>query len=127
MNDLRMAHSTFHPPRRVSCEGSTFVVALLVIATLSLIGAHVLLTLTERYRYHMQTGSWQEAMFAAEAGADMAMSAFNNSGWPNGTVFSLPSTTSTNTYTTTLTHSTGEGSNKLAVIVKVDAPAGLSD
>jgi hypothetical protein len=122
-----MARSVFQTTCRVRCQGSTFVVALLVIATLSLIGAHVLLTLTERYRYHMQTSSWQEALLAAEAGGDMAMSAFINSGWPDGTTFSPPSTSSTNTYTTTLTHSTGEGSNKVAVIVKVDAPASLSD
>ena len=54
-------------------SGSTFVIALLMLMVLSLVGATVLMTVSTRYNYTQKAIGWDEALAAAEAGADFGM------------------------------------------------------
>ncbi len=55
--------------------GSTIICALLTILIISLIGANVLLNSTTRYNVSSkQVKGWREALYAAEAGGDIAFS-----------------------------------------------------
>jgi len=58
--------------------GNTLLVAVLLIAILSLVGATVLQTVSNRYDYSQKAVGWSEALNAAEAGADFG---FANCGW----------------------------------------------
>ena len=51
-------------------SGNTLLVALLILAVLSLVGATVLQTVSNRYDYSQKAVGWSEALNAAEAGAD---------------------------------------------------------
>ncbi len=53
--------------------GSTLVFALLMLAILGFVGANVLTTVTNRYNYTEKAVGWQEAIDAAEAGADVGL------------------------------------------------------
>jgi hypothetical protein len=52
------------------CAGNTLLVAVLFLAILSLVGATVLQTVSNRYDYSQKAVGWSEALNAAEAGAD---------------------------------------------------------
>src|ERR1700683_1756721 len=54
-------------------SGSTFVIALLMLMVLSLVGATGLMTVSTRYNYTQKAIGWDEALAAAEAGADYGM------------------------------------------------------
>ena len=54
-------------------NGSTLLVALLTLAVLGLVGANVMMTVTNRYNYTQKAVGWQEAFGAAEAGADFGL------------------------------------------------------
>lgn len=54
-------------------SGSTLVIALLTLLVLSLIGANVLRSVTNRYNSTTKNAGWQEALWAAESGADVAL------------------------------------------------------
>jgi hypothetical protein len=54
-------------------SGSAFIVALLMLMVLSLVGATVLMTVSTRYNYTQKAIGWDEALAAAEAGADYGM------------------------------------------------------
>lgn len=58
--------------------GNTLLVAVLLLAVLSLVGATVLQTVSNRYDYSQKAVGWSEALNAAEAGADFG---FANCGW----------------------------------------------
>ena len=58
--------------------GNTLLVAVLLLAVLSLVGATVLQTVSNRYDYSQKAVGWSEALNAAEAGADYG---FANCGW----------------------------------------------
>ena len=62
---------SFHSRKRSS--GSTFVIALLMLMVLSLVGATVLMTVSTRYNYTQKAIGWDEALAAAEAGANYGM------------------------------------------------------
>lgn len=53
--------------------GNTLLVALLMLAVLSVVGATVLQTVSTRYNYSQKAVGWSEALNAAEAGADYAL------------------------------------------------------
>ncbi len=56
-------------------KGSTFICAVCTIAIISLIGANVLMNATTRYNMTTkQVKGWKEALYAAEAGGDIAFS-----------------------------------------------------
>ena len=61
--------------------GNTLLVAVLLLAVLSLVGATVLQTVSNRYDYSQKAVGWSEALNAAEAGADYA---FTNCVWSLG-------------------------------------------
>ena len=58
--------------------GSTLLVAVLLLAVLSLVGATVLQTVSNRYDYTQKAVGWSQALNAAEAGADFG---FASCGW----------------------------------------------
>ena len=62
--------------------GSSLIIALLTLSTLSLVGATVLMNLNSRYNYTQKAVGWEAALSAAEAGADYG---FANCRWTIGT------------------------------------------
>lgn len=120
--------------------GSAFLVTIILITVLALVAARVCFMLNERYRYTFQANSWQEASFAAESGADIAMATLKSGVWTgwndqSGNTVSTsppvstqpPPATAVNVYKTIYSHNAGEGSSRLAVTVQIDAPSGLAD
>jgi len=61
-----------------NCSGNTLLVAVLLLAVLSFIGATVLQTVSSRYDYSQKAIGWAEALNAAEAGVDFG---FAHCGW----------------------------------------------
>ncbi len=59
-------------------SGNTLLVAVLLLAVLSLVGATVLQTVSNRYDYSQKAVGWAEALNAAEAGVDFG---FAHCGW----------------------------------------------
>jgi hypothetical protein len=124
--------NTLHHPRKHARAGSTTVIALLMLLVLSMVGATVLLNSQARYNATAKNAGWQEALFAAEAGADVGLAncrwtvvggspaAFDaNNGW------SGPNAQGVYSYTTPTITQSGEGTNKLWAAVQVDTPAAL--
>jgi hypothetical protein len=113
--------------------GSVTVLALLMLAIVSLIGATVLFNVARLYNGNQKAQGWQEALYAAEAGADIGLAnlrwnavpgsptAFDSSlGWAK-------TTTANNTiytYTTPHTTQSGQGSVESWAVVTVDGPVG---
>ncbi|CEF49451.1 unnamed protein product [uncultured bacterium] len=62
-----------HPLHRPNEQASSFILSLLVIAVLSVVAANLLVTVLPQLQARAQSSSWQEAILAAEAGADMAL------------------------------------------------------
>lgn len=90
--------------KRLSEEGNVLICALCTVLIISLIGSNVLLNCTTRFNVaSSQVRSWKEALFAAEAGGDIAYSEIRKtvldpthafSGWTNsGTIHASPVTT----------------------------------
>src|SRR5581483_2100261 len=61
------------PSSNRALRGNTTVVALLMLFVLSLVGANVLYNISARYNTTQKNIGWQEALFAAESGADVAL------------------------------------------------------
>src|SRR4029077_14761291 len=117
-----------------SNRGSATFLALFTLALLTFIGATVLMNVTRRYNGNEKAQGWQEALQAAEAGADVglqkvrwlataASTPFDTTlGWtknttdPNNTVY---------TYTTPTLTSSGEGTAQTWAVVTVDGPPQL--
>lgn len=90
--------------KRLSEKGNVLICALCTVLIISLIGSNVLLNCTTRFNVaSSQVRSWKEALFAAEAGGDIAYSEIRKtvldpthafSGWTNsGTIHASPVTT----------------------------------
>jgi hypothetical protein len=62
-----------HDPRSARAGGSTLLVALLTITTLSLAMGAFVSTVTNRSQVVYQSASWHEASLAAESAADLAV------------------------------------------------------
>jgi hypothetical protein len=134
-------------------SGNVTIVAMLMLLVLSMIGASVLLNTIARYNGSMKIGGWQEALSAAEAGADLALNSCRLTVVSGGTPFDTTSTPAWslvdptnanhqnvtftsplgNSYTLpmqytvpTLTQS-GQGSYQTWATVVVDAPPELID
>ena len=140
---------SFRSAKRSS--GSTFIIALLMLMVLSLVGATVLMTVSTRYNYTQKAIGWDEALAAAEAGADFGLvncrrmlptSAIDPwIGWQQytGAYTWTPVTSSAdaiaqlaagqkliyNLPATSYLMSTGEGATEFWYHVEVDAPASL--
>lgn len=115
-------------------RGSATFLALFTLALLTFIGATVLIGVTRRYNGTEKAQGWQEALQAAEAGADVGL---QNLRWV-ATASSTPFDTTlgwtkdmtdpTNTvyrYTTPTLTGTGEGSVQTWAVVTVDGPSQL--
>lgn len=114
-------------------SGNTTVVALLMLFVLSMVGANVLLNVTTRYDGTMKASGWQEALFAAEAGADIGFANVrwlatggtantpfaSSSGWVN--------TSGTYTLTTGTFQQAGQGPSTTWAKITVDAPPTMKD
>jgi hypothetical protein len=137
-------------------SGSTTVIALLMLVVVSMIGANVLLNVQSRYNATIKAAGWQEALWGAEAGADVALANIRWtvvkssptpwSGWQkqsgsNWVNLTSPEITDASTefaanrsirYIMPTMTQTGEGTNQVWAVVTVDAPsatnpAGLND
>ena len=122
-------------------SGSTTLLAMITLATLALAGATVLFGVSRRYHGNEQVQGWQEALFAAEGGADIGLANLRwqvVSGSPTpfdsslGWVTTTSGSNTTYTYRTPTVGQTGEGTTQTWAIVTIDAPtattpAGLKD
>jgi len=136
-------------------SGSTTVLALLTVTIVAFIGATVLFNSATRFQASTVVGGWQEALSAAEAGADIGVAncrgtavsgasgystAFNSAnGWSlvdptnaqgNNVTYSSPlgySYTLPATCNVPVMYQSGQCSSKLWATVTVDGPSGLVD
>lgn len=67
-------------------SASITLLAMMMLVVLSVVGATVLLNSTARYNGSMNTGGWQEALPAAEAGSDFALTNCRWTTWTAGGV-----------------------------------------
>jgi hypothetical protein len=114
--------------------GSVTVLALLMLAIVSLIGATVLFNVARLYNGNQKVQGWQEALYAAEAGADIGLANLKWNAVPGGSPTPFDSslgwaktTTANNTlytYTTPHTTQSGQGSVESWAVVTVDSPIG---
>ena len=123
--------------------GSTTFLALFMLALILFIGATVLMNATKLYNGNQKIEGWQEALNAAEAGADLALAnarwkvvsypspvptAFDPSlGWTTTSVTDPSSGQTLNTtYRITTPHimQSGEGAAESWAVVTVDSPVG---
>ena len=58
---------------RSESTASTIVVAMITLVTLAIIATTVLETLNSRYNYAQKVIGWNEALYAADAGADFGL------------------------------------------------------
>src|SRR5688500_14865927 len=61
-------------PERSGMRGTTLIVTVTTLASLSVMAAFTLQRVTPKFQEAHQTAGWQEARLAAEAGIDAAMS-----------------------------------------------------
>ena len=132
---MHLTHNSGSQILRRSQTGSATMLALFMLALLSFIGATVLIKVGRLYNGNEQVQGWQEALYAAEMGADIGLA---NVRWtvatpPTGiTAFATASgwvtTTSANnttyTYTTPTLTQGGEGTVQTWAVVTVDSPVG---
>src|SRR5437773_593463 len=104
--------------RRRGNLGSVALVSLLTLAVLALVGATVLLNVSRRYNGNMKVQGWQEALTAAEGGADLGLAnlrwtVVQGSPTPFDSALGWVTTTTggntKHTYTTPIITGTGDG------------------
>jgi hypothetical protein len=61
----------------MKCRGSAMLIVLLSIAVLAAVASGVLAVVSDRHRSAFESGSWNESILAAEAGADIALNTLN--------------------------------------------------
>ena len=132
------------PSTSPSQHGGALVLALVTIVILSALLGTLLRSVSGKYWTAFQVASWEEALFAAEGGADVAMVALRKSvqkdasAWTGWTVVKKNGSASSTTpgliglavddnltYTATLTTHGGEGNSTLSSTIVIDAPASL--
>ena len=115
--------------------GSSLVIALLMLTVLAAVGGSILLNASRRYNGNLQAQAWQEALFAAEGGADLALAnlrwtVVSGSPTPFDTTLGWATTTSggntIRTRTTPVVTGTGDGATQSWAVVTVDSPIGSS-
>src|SRR4051812_47710769 len=79
-----MSNRPFHS----NAHGGVLIVALVIVMILSAILATTLGGVSSRYWTTFQVASWQEALLAAEAGADIAMVEMRKTKQNDATAFS---------------------------------------
>jgi hypothetical protein len=138
MKIYKQSKSEFSHPE----AGSTTFLALFMLALMLFIGTTVLWNATRLYNGNEKIEGWQEALNAAEAGADLALAnirwtvvpngntPFNSAGTPAWTTSTTtdPNThlVTNTTYTCTTPHITqvGEGTDETWAVITVDSPIG---
>ena len=127
-----------------SQQGGALVLALVTITILAALLGTMLQSVSNKYWTAFQVASWEEALFAAEGGADVAMVALRKAvqrdatAWTGWTVVKKSGAASSTTpglvglatddnltYTATLTTHGGEGNSTLSATILIDAPASL--
>lgn len=133
-------------------RGGATMIAVFTLAILSLLVGVVIRTASNKYTVCYQTASWQEALFAAEAGADICMVELRSqalgspAAWQttythgsttdkwyvitNGALVAASgsnATTFPKQLSTTLTSHAGEGNQALSINVIIDTPLSLMD
>lgn len=117
-------------------SGNVTVVVLGIMAVLSMLVGSVLTKTLKTYRHVSHIASWQEAILAAEAGADIAMAELRKTLIDPSTAFENWTTTDVNgnplplqgrRYTVPTLSRTGEGSRSLDAQVFMDSPPELLD
>lgn len=125
----RNARRMNHPSR----SGSATLMALFMLGLLSFIGATVLFNVSRRYSGNERAQGWQEALYAAEMGADIGLAnvrwtAVSGSPTAFDTALGWTKTTTANntvyTYTTPIFNQAGEGTAQTWAVVTVDSPIG---
>ncbi len=125
-------------------NGSVLVLSLITIVILSAILGITLRSVSSRYWTSFQVASWQEGLFAAEAGADIAMVEMRKAMQGDATAFTgwqvqkksgaASSTTpglfglqtdDNLTITSIFSNHAGEGNSALSAKIVIDAPASL--
>jgi len=101
-------------------SGSVLVVTLVTVAVLALLAAHVCRVITARSRSFYQAASWNEALSAAEAGADLGMAAIRQNDW---TGWQGPDASGVRTLNTPILTHGGQGNTTFSATVKVDSPS----
>lgn len=122
-------------------RGSAMLMALAAMLVLTIAAAEVLRMANARFRSTVQDASWQESIYSAEAGVDIAVAALRDNTWtgwqdgsgasatgaPPASSASPPAATEIRVWKGTLGHTAGQGGQRSAVLVQIDAPAALSD
>jgi len=122
---------------RSSKEGSATLLALFMLVLLSFIGATVLMNTGRLYNGNEKVQGWQEALYAAEMGADIGLAnvrwkvvggsptAFDTTSSPAWTVDTTNPNNTVYTYTTAhMTTQGGEGTYETWAVITVDSPVG---
>ena len=114
-------------------DASSLLLALLTIAVLSFIAATILTKIGTRYYSTFHSSSWEEALYAAEAGADLAMLSVNKVandptgawvGWSAPDASGVRSRAYGPSTNPPLVPHVGEGNTKLHAFVQVDPMVG---
>lgn len=101
-------------------RGGALLLALGIIAILSLLAANVVRVTTQRQRACFQETSWGESLAAAEAGADIAIATLRSGSW---TGWTGPDANGVRSYQTPVLTHDGEGGTSFYAVVTVDSPA----
>jgi Tfp pilus assembly protein PilX len=121
---MKSRHSSRCRRANPDCAGGILVTVLLVIAVMSMLAAATIYRVSSRHAASYQSVAWNEAMSSAEAGADLALLAMNNSisspstawtGWTPSDATTFPKT-----YTPSIPSHSGEGNTKVFAKVVVD-------
>ncbi len=105
-------------------RGNVLLCAVCTIFVVSLIAANVLLNCTARYNQASnQVRSWNEALYAAESGADIAYNEVRNLAFNPGTAFNAANGWTTSTISGTTYYTSGTttyGTNGMSMSQQVD-------
>lgn len=123
-------------PCRHRVAGSTTVVALLMLSTLATLAATMLFSISTRYNAMANTGSWQQAIHAAESGANVAIANLHWSiragpgvpvAFQEARGWSGPDADGTYTLRNLPVQSPAVGGTRMWANATVEAPAALKD
>ncbi|MDB6152160.1 MAG: hypothetical protein JWL90_613 [Chthoniobacteraceae bacterium] len=114
---------------RLKNTGSTILTALGAMTALTLLAGVALTRISASYRVTFQSGSWEEALRAAEAGAELAMASLNElsvdsttawAGWSAADASGVRTRVYSASSTPPLPAHTGEGNTKMYASLRVD-------
>ena len=141
-----MSTSRDLPHLKACNDGNVLIVVMITVVVLSTMLGIVLQSVSNKFWTTYQVASWEEALYASEGGADVAMtemrrtaqrdpgawagwSVIKTNGSPSGTTPSMIGLASDEILTRTIALTThgGEGNSALTSTIAIDAPASLKD